>query len=260
MNRPRLPTSAQASGTVLVISPHLDDAVFACGRLLAQLSRFCRVLVATVFAGRPSPDVPHTEWDRAGGFAPSADVVGARREEDRQALIQLGATPVWLPFLDSQYGASPSVGRIASSLARQVRRWQPSLVLFPLGLFHSDHHLVRDAVLALMHRRSPRRHGVGSRTALWLAYEDALYRSIPGLRDGAVARLRRGGWTPRPFTYAGSTRCQQRKCAAVACYASQLRALATPGRLGHRDALAAEAYWRLGREGPVVIPVVRCVT
>jgi LmbE family N-acetylglucosaminyl deacetylase len=240
MLRSPLSLHTHPSATVLVLSPHLDDAVFACGQLLALLSRLRPVRVATVFAGRPKAGAAHTEWDRAGGFAPGDDVIAARREEDRRALIQLGAVPAWLSFLDSQYGNTPTARQVASSLVRLLCRWRPSLVLFPLGLFHSDHHLVRDAVLILLRRGA-------AQSAHWLAYEDALYRSIPGLRDVAVARLRRGGWMPRPVAYAGNARCRQRKRAAVACYASQLRALATPGRLGHRDAYAAEAYWHLGR-------------
>lgn len=242
MLRSPLPLRAQPSATALVLSPHLDDAVFACGQLLALLSCLRPVRVTTVFAGRPQSGATHTEWDRAGGFAPGDDVVAARREEDRRALIQLGAVPTWLPFLDSQYGSTPTARQVASSLARQLCRWRPALVFFPLGLFHSDHHLVRDAVLILLRRGT-------AKAAQWLAYEDALYRSIPGLRDAAVARLRRGGWMPQSVAYAGSARSRQRKRAAVACYVSQLRALATPGRLGHRDAYAAEAYWHLGRRG-----------
>jgi len=53
------------SGPVAVISPHLDDAVFACGELLAARPGS---VVITVLAGRPPRDLPLTPWDAASGF------------------------------------------------------------------------------------------------------------------------------------------------------------------------------------------------
>jgi hypothetical protein len=54
------------------------------------------------------------------------------------------------------------------------------------------------------------------------------------------------GWCAVPVELPGGA--QERKRQAVACYASQLRALATPGRPGHSDALKGERYWELTRE------------
>jgi LmbE family N-acetylglucosaminyl deacetylase len=229
----------QGAGPVLVVSPHLDDGVMSCGCLIAGLARQRAVAVATVFAGRPrAGDPAFGEWDRAAGFAPGSDVVGRRRTEDRSALAILGARPHWLSFCDSQYGRSPQAGAIARRLARlPALQRNDTVVFFPLGLFHSDHRLVREAVLALLRRRRP-----GAR---WLAYEDALYRRLPGLRDAALGRLRRAGLAPRPARAAADAEAQRRKARAVACYRSQLRALATPGRPGHADAFAEERYWQL---------------
>lgn len=234
-----------SKGTVLVISPHLDDAVLACGRLLAQLARFCRVVVATVFAGRPGAPIALTAWDEAGGFVPGNDVVGMRREEDRCALRLLGARHCWLPFLDSQYGETPSPREVASALLHLWLRERPRYVLFPLGLFHSDHHRVRDAVL-LLRRLIQRRTDL--RQTHWLAFEDALYRRLPGLLFKGVTHMRRAGLHPSPVRFVGSAWSRPRKHAAVACYVSQLKALATPGRLGHEDAFVDEGYVFIGVE------------
>lgn len=226
---------------VVLISPHLDDGVFACGCLLAQLARGGarpRATVLTVFAARPPPGVSCSEWDAAGGFRSSEEAVQARRREDRQALQVLGARPRWLSFNDSQYGGSPSVTSLVHALRRCCRHART--VLFPLGLFHSDHLRVREAVLRWL--RSDKACPQSTR---WLAYEDALYRRLPSLRQAAVARLRRGGFLPRPLRFVADARLIQRKSQAVACYASQLRALATPGRLGHQDTGEVEVYWRL---------------
>src|ERR671926_103609 len=76
---------------VVVVSPHLDDAVLGCGRLLARHSG---ATVVTVFAGNPPryPD-PMRVWDVQSGFGPHDDVMEARRKEDRAALAVLDATP-----------------------------------------------------------------------------------------------------------------------------------------------------------------------
>ncbi|MGE5468168.1 MAG: PIG-L family deacetylase, partial [Ignavibacteria bacterium] len=181
------------AGAVLVVSPHLDDAVFACGCLIAGLARRRRrVAVATVFAGRPrAAPAGLSAWDHAAGFADGTDVVGARRAEDRAALGILKARHHWLPFRDSQYGPSPPPPAIARRLAALAP--PGTAVLFPLGLFHSDHRLTREAVLELLRRRPQ---------PLCLAYEDALYRTLPGLAQAAVARLRRAGLAPRALRLA----------------------------------------------------------
>lgn len=236
-SRGRIPVAAQAIARVIVLSPHLDDGVMSCGCLIATLARRTPVTVATIFAGRPSDGTPSTEWDRAAGFGPPhSDAVGARRREDRRALAALHARPRWLPFRDSQYGPSPRASHIAKRLNATLGRAR-GMLLFPLGLFHSDHRLTREAVLAFLRRR-------GAPGPCYV-YEDAHYRRIAGLRDAALARLRRGGFGMRPATAGADPIARRRKARAVACYASQLRALATPGRLGHEDAFAPERYWRL---------------
>jgi LmbE family N-acetylglucosaminyl deacetylase len=245
MTRLRIGAGAlSGAGQVLVISPHLDDGVLSCGCLVAGLARRRRVAVATVFAGRPRCSCPLTEWDRAAGFTPGSDVIGARRREDRRALDILGARAVWLPFRDGQYGKSPPVDAVARRLAelpmlREASDPARALVLFPLGLFHSDHHLAREAAVRIMRTQKIQ--------ATWLAYEDALYRRVPGLIDRAVARLRRAGLAPRRLRVAAEAGAVRRKTLAVRCYRSQLRALATPGRPGHDDAFADERFWQVSR-------------
>ena len=106
---------------IVVVSPHLDDAVLGCGRLLAAHPD---ATVITVYAGAPPeyPD-PMTHWDTAAGFSTGDDVLGARREEDRAALAELNATPVWLDFVEHQYlerpdwvGADQTVDRLEAAV------------------------------------------------------------------------------------------------------------------------------------------------
>lgn len=221
------------SGRLLFVSPHLDDAVFACGRLLASNAD---AIVATVFAAPPAPGTPPTEWDRAGGFTEGDDVVGSRREEDRQALALLNAWPLWLELPDSQYAPSPPLSEITDRLHALLVQCEPQAVFFPLGLFHADHRLTREAVLALL----PACSGCS-----WYAYEDALYRRLPGQWKAGMAALARAGLGASSVGFAEADDAGERKRRAVACYGSQLRALGTPGRPGCADLAAAESYWRI---------------
>jgi LmbE family N-acetylglucosaminyl deacetylase len=78
----------------LYISPHLDDAVFSCGGLIAtQEARGESVSVLTIFAGDP-PDSEisqfaaelHARWGEAG------PPIANRRAEDRVACGRVGAS------------------------------------------------------------------------------------------------------------------------------------------------------------------------
>lgn len=219
------------AGPMLLVSPHCDDAVFACGDLLAGHPA---AVVVTVFAGGPSPMPPVTRWDAAGGFRDGDDVMAARRAEDREALGVLEARPVWLPFLDAQYGASPSVVEVAEALHAVIASTGPVSVLAPLGLFHSDHQLAHDACL-LVRRGGP--------LTTWLLYEEAIYRRLDELAVSRLADLRAAGL--RMTALATGRPASPRKRRAVAAYRSQLRALAAPGHPGVDDVFAPERLWRI---------------
>ena len=85
---------------LLVLSPHLDDAVLSCGRLVAH---YRGSVVATLFAGSPLPALVK-DWDHNCGFADSDTAVASRRSEDRLALGSLGAIP------EEKKGISPIIG------------------------------------------------------------------------------------------------------------------------------------------------------
>ncbi len=224
--------SIASLGALMVLSPHLDDGVFSCGDLLSLAPG---ATVVTVFAAAPSVADVLPEWDAAAGFANARQAIAARREEDRQALELLHAQPCWLEFCDSQYGVAPDAARVAAALAAVMQKQGPDSVLMPAGLFHADHQLTHRA--ALMVRRE---HACLN----WLMYEDALYRRIAGLLQQRLAMLLESGIdaTPVAFDTPGNSTIKRR---AVRCYRSQLRALTTAGRPGHRDLATAERYWRL---------------
>lgn len=227
---PGLPRHAYELGRVLVLSPHLDDAVFGCGALIAACDR---PRVATLFAGAPPAGLPLTPWDARCGFASGHEAIRARRLEDAQALARLGAEPLHLDFPDDQYGATVPVEALAQAIVRAAGN--ADTLLFPLGLFHDDHERTRRAALRARELDTvPRR---------WLAYEDALYRRKPGLLQAQLAALRLAGLelTPCPLE---PTDDGLRKRDAVRCYRSQLAGVGldadTPG-----DTALAERYWAL---------------
>ncbi|MGB2895038.1 MAG: PIG-L family deacetylase [Anaerolineales bacterium] len=95
----------------LYLSPHLDDAVFSCGGLMAmQDARGEPVSVLTIFAGDPpdwhiSPLAAdlHARWGKAG------PPIAVRRAEDRLACGRLGSAVVHLNFPDAIYRADPEL-------------------------------------------------------------------------------------------------------------------------------------------------------
>ncbi|MBM3675869.1 MAG: PIG-L family deacetylase [Actinobacteria bacterium] len=220
---------------IVVISPHLDDAVLGCGRLLAAHPG---ATVITVYAGRPSvyPDPP-THWDALAGFAAGDDVLAARREEDRRALDELGAEPVWLDFVEHQYlPRSAWVGATdtADALEAAVRAARPTAVFAPFGLANPDHDAAHEAAMSVRTR-------VGEPS--WFCYEDMGYKHIPGLLAWRVAKLFRAQVWPTPAVVPLDPSDDRRR-AALAHYASQLRALEADWDVAAKLP-APEQHWRL---------------
>src|SRR5450432_1616608 len=86
---------------IVIVSPHLDDAVLGCSHLMAAHPG---VTVVTVFAARPDEyPSPMEPWDTQCGFKEGDEVHVARRAEDKAALTLLDATPVWLDFVEHMY-------------------------------------------------------------------------------------------------------------------------------------------------------------
>ncbi len=150
----------------LYLSPHLDDAVFSCGGLMAmQDARGEPISVLTVFAGDP-PDYRisplaaelHARWGKAG------PPIAMRRTEDRLACARLGASVVHLEYADAIYRADEAgrplytseqalFGPPDSSEAQLIEQLVESLmdigsqqatIYCPLGYAgHVDHRITR---------------------------------------------------------------------------------------------------------------------
>ncbi|RZF26399.1 PIG-L family deacetylase [Paraburkholderia sp. UYCP14C] len=220
---------------LLVISPHLDDAVLGCGLLIAAHPG---AVVCTVFTAPPTENMT-TDWDRASGFADAFEAMRARQEEDREALGLLSAMPVHLLFRDAQYHTSPGADELITALSQTLSRARPTLVLIPLGLFHSDHVLVANACLALMQSQP---------ATPFIAYEDVPYRRNPGVVQARLCELAKRGYvadTPRAVAVPGTPQHERMKRAALDAYCSQLRAF---GPEGQASLFSPERYWQLGRD------------
>jgi LmbE family N-acetylglucosaminyl deacetylase len=215
----------------IYLSPHLDDAVLSCGGTIqGQVRRAERVLVITVFAGRPdyrclSPFAAslHASW----GDPP--DPMRARRAEDAAVMQALGASYRHLDNLDCIYRTANGeflytseealFGDVHPAEANMEAQLAPHLAMLcaehpgatvnaPLGVgHHVDHQVVRGAALAL--------EGIEL-----LFYEDYPYVEETGALERALAELGDVSWV-------GEVReiNVEAKIQAVAAYRSQLEIL-----------------------------------
>jgi LmbE family N-acetylglucosaminyl deacetylase len=210
---------------VVVLSPHFDDAVMGCGLLLTTHPG---ATVVTVLGGPPPayPDEPG-EWDALGGFRAGDDVVARRREEDRAALAELGATPVWLDYSEYTY----------LLVEQAIVHADPTAVLFPFGLGNPDHVTTHDAARIVYERNADR--------WTWLCYEDAGYKHIPGMLAWRISQLFRARIWPTPAIVRVSPD-DTKKRSAMDRYVSQLPPLNRDHGLQVRlEAHTPEQYWRL---------------
>ncbi|WP_322034126.1 PIG-L deacetylase family protein [Paraburkholderia sp. J76] len=236
MSKASPPHLRDGAPRLIVVSPHLDDAVLGCTGLLVRCPGS---IVCTVFAGEPAEPL-HTEWDEASGFADAHEALRARKREDEHALALCGATPLWLDFLDGQYGAPPDVEEIAHALHEQFERFAGYVPVCPFGLWHSDHELVGAACRLLLKT---------GRVARFIAYEDAIYRAMPGVFQSGLRRLKAERLRASPMNARALGDYPAREIAAIKrrairAYPSQNRAFGP----FPPDVKRPERYWQVERE------------
>jgi len=127
------------TGRVVVVSPHLDDAVMSLGSTVAHaVQQGAKVEILTVFSDKPSSNAPAGPWDSQCGFSTEGEAATARREEDRRACSVLGAEPRWLDFGDECYERRGDDNDIHSAVTSAVSGADAVLIPgFPLT--HADH-------------------------------------------------------------------------------------------------------------------------
>ena len=150
------------------LSPHLDDAVFSCGGLIArQTARGDEVVVVTVCAGDPPVgELTAFAYELHRRWGGEGSPMGLRRAEDLVACGRVGASVLHLPLPDAIYRRSAHgeplypdgtslftplapldsarIDEAAAALERAVP--QESEIYLPLGIGgHVDHILTRRA-------------------------------------------------------------------------------------------------------------------
>jgi LmbE family N-acetylglucosaminyl deacetylase len=242
---------------LVVVSPHLDDAVLSCGaRIAAVTAGGGRAVVATLFtADEPAAPPSALAADlRRWWRLPGGEVMAARRREDAAALARLGAELVHLDLPEAPYrtgadgrpfytalgtlfgepepaDATALAPRLDASLARLPTG---GLRLAPLGVGgHVDHRLTRAAT---------------ERAGGDLAY----YEEFPYVEWKWLA-LRRALGRPADWiaeTVAVPPELFEAKIAAILAYASQVPAMfRSEGRLRkqlrrHLRRAGGERVWR----------------
>ncbi|MBE7243488.1 MAG: PIG-L family deacetylase [Actinomycetospora chiangmaiensis] len=209
----------------LALSPHLDDAVFSAGGLLATLAaEGWHVVMATLFTQSvrdPKGFALACQLDK--GLSPDIDYMALRRAEDEAAAGALGiATPLHLPFREAPhrgYGSAPelfsdvrsddAIDRdLAPALADLIAAGAPDLILAPQAVGgHVDHVQVVRALRAV---------APGTPILWWRDFPYTVREASP---KEPLAPLY-AELAVRAFAFDGAA--QARKLAACAAYASQI--------------------------------------
>jgi len=230
---------------LVVISPHLDDAVMSVGATMHRAARRgADVVLVTVFAGDVSSDGLASYWDARRGVAEKSAVLGARRREDAAAAEVLGARSVWLPFDDGAYVSLRDPDVIWAALAPLLD--DADAVLLPgWPLSHPDH---RFTSLLVVERAPAHLPLLFFAEMPYGAHPVAMAKGFLKGRRSALLAHAYGGvleWRRSPVTKDDFAAKQ----AAVHCYAGELETLgldatfaAVHDRVLRRELLACDLH------------------
>ncbi len=210
---------------LVVVSPHLDDAVFSSWHAIGK-----DTTLLTVFAGKP-PEGTLAWWDRLCGATDSRLMIEDRIKENEKAAGKIAGKTLYLEFLDAQYRDSPpDYSQIADEIIKQTKptdRYLFNLASSPWC--HQDHILTRQAGVELLNR--------GFKVGF---YADIPYMNLPGkpyavyLKDLERKAQKLIGRPVTAVTATLSDSEHKAKLAAVRQYKSQylVTNLTSFGRLG----------------------------
>jgi LmbE family N-acetylglucosaminyl deacetylase len=129
------------AGRVVVLSPHLDDAVLSAWSVLCGPND---VRVINVCTGLPASDLL-SPWDRLTGATESRTRMLERLQEDRVALARAGRHATSLEFPETQYRQGPLQSEALHDALQQTVE----------GAAHDDHVQIRNAALELAGNGGP---------------------------------------------------------------------------------------------------------
>jgi LmbE family N-acetylglucosaminyl deacetylase len=222
---------------ILLLSPHLDDAVLSCGSLLLANRG---ATVATLFAASPDAYTdPLNEHDTDCGFEPGTDTMAARRAEDTLAMSALGAVPRWLPLCQNSHAERAEPLAVPSgaldAIVATIDDVGPSCVVAPLGLAHVDHQACHASALAA---------SAVATSVPWIWYSDLPYVVIPGVLAARFRALHKAGFTATPVC-PPVARDADAKWSTFEHYATQVGVLERLWRLRELLERCGEQYWTL---------------
>jgi LmbE family N-acetylglucosaminyl deacetylase len=229
------PVDERLLGRIVVLSPHLDDAVLSLGATIARaVESGARVEVLTVFAGNPDSNAPTDDWERKTGFATAGEASRRRREEDRAACAVLGSIPRWFDYGPEPYERGASMAEVLSAVEAATAGADTILVPgFPLA--HADHAALTQAVL--VRGLSCQHLGLYAEQPYSFdrrAIPSGPVRAMPALVESATLPWQRAAadftWQRAAGSYtwqraAANSRHRHAKLQAVKQYQSQLRSL-----------------------------------
>jgi len=142
------------NASIIVLSPHLDDAVLSLGGFLSKYKG--RAEVATFFTKRNQNPI-RTYWDKISGFKDSVESINNRIEENNTALNISSSTAVNFVFNDFQYRRDEDSSKIIediSSLIDSILSINSNRNIYVYGpaefgdnITHPDHLLLHKAFI-----------------------------------------------------------------------------------------------------------------
>jgi LmbE family N-acetylglucosaminyl deacetylase len=191
-------------GIIMLIAPHMDDEVLACGGTMAALGDKQRIHVIYATDGSRSP-IP--DWPWAGSV--SAELVRIRMAEAKAALrileVPVGnAVFLGLPDGKLRYRTD----QLYRLLTEQIRRLRPDHILAPFRFDrHSDHLAVNRAIVLAL-------RAAGSSATLNEYFVYFRWRLLPG---GDIRKF----VNENRLLRVAIDEVAEQKRAALACYLSQ---------------------------------------
>jgi LmbE family N-acetylglucosaminyl deacetylase len=198
---------------IVVLSPHLDDAILSLGSWVAASGRSASVRVVSVLAGDPLMDRAASSWDLRCGFDNQLEATEARRREDARACEIVGVEPVWLPFANGVYGL-PDVELAWAALVPHLE-WADMVLAPGCPLRHPDHKWLTTLLL----ERLP----VALDLGLYLEQPYAARQRLNEFKLPSTSSRFEGAFIPSIVPYGRDQAAIKRR--AVRSYASQLRPL-----------------------------------
>lgn len=171
----------------VIISPHVDDAIFSLGEYIQRLED---VTILSVFSGVPD------------------DVEGMQkhillRREHEEACKVMGVKWINGNFLDDVYDPRPDEDKVALWIERKLVDIAPDKIVAPLGIHHPDHVMVRN--ISMQYFKIDNFYRELPYAKLYRPLAEGLERLIPGYHKSYMSTDR------------------EKKRIAVNCYKSQLQ-------------------------------------